>query len=593
MNVRYAMVLGGLVAGWLSVDSLVGAQDTASPSAPANPSLEEVLTQISKIDQDLAAKTQALRVAIDTASTAKRITESVAQSLRFSLRSAATAGSADLGSALASNRLPMEDSTLMDAIKSLENDWAAAQTQRLTWIKAAAKEADSRVGTVARSAQKPVDLDAAIALTERLQEAIPTRTSAISSALGATNFSSLAASLRSLRRVLEVQSQNDPSALSFALSQFQSAAGSARSAFSENDVQQRIQQALAPFQKAQDEAQEALDRVLATGRGAAEVGAALIKFEEVAERAQQARSNITSRMVRDSSGLANIYRSFAQIVATLEAGQFAQAKSLLGNVRNAGLQALGAVKAASYTQQMSTWEKLIDDGTRKSADKRREEFRVRLAALRTPADLEALAAELSKREIEGRDARDSEMPRGLANQLNVLAAAWASSSPNLLVRQNYGDSVDLRFASEIGTLRKRIERDVLARVLRAPELNQPPLSELAPEVAMEKLGDQFAEKGEWRRLLQLLEANAGQGRFDGSPARDGDLSSAVRAFLAGQNFELAEQWADAVLSYKTVLRAASDRAPVKQAAERLKELNKQHPEAFTAPVPATRGFPPQ
>jgi hypothetical protein len=358
-------------------------------------------------------------------------------------------------------------------------------------------------------------------------------------------------------------------------------------------VQQRIEQALAPFQKAQDEAQEALDRLLTSGKGTAEVAVALTKFEEAAERSQQARSNISSRMVRDTSGLPTVYRSFAQIVAALDAGQFAQAKNLLSNVRNSNLQALGAAKAASYTQQMSAWEKRIDEETRKSADKRREEFRARLAALKTPADLEALAAELSKSESESRDGREPEMPRGLASQLNALAAAWASASPNLLIRQNYGDSGDLRFATEIGGLRQRIERDVLARILRAPELNQPPLAELAPEAAIEKLGDQFAEKGEWRRLLQLIETRAGQGRYDGSPPRDGDLASAVRAFLAAQNFELAEQWADAVLSYKTVLRTPSERAPVKQAAERLKELNKQHPEAFTAPKPATRGLPDQ
>ena len=61
-----------------------------------------------------------------------------------------------------------------------------------------------------------------------------------------------------------------------------------------------------------------------------------------------------------------------------------------------------------------------------------------------------------------------------------------------------------------------------------------------------------------------------------------------RAFFAGQNFELAEQWSDAMQSYKTVLRSANEHVPIKAAAERLKVLTKEHPEAVAAAGPASQ-----
>ncbi|MES2573040.1 MAG: hypothetical protein V4710_23660, partial [Verrucomicrobiota bacterium] len=61
-----------------------------------------------------------------------------------------------------------------------------------------------------------------------------------------------------------------------------------------------------------------------------------------------------------------------------------------------------------------------------------------------------------------------------------------------------------------------------------------------------------------------------------------DLLQALRAFFTAQNLELAEQWTDAVRSYKAVLRSSSERAPIKAAAERLKVLAKEHPDVVAA-----------
>jgi hypothetical protein len=138
----------------------------------------------------------------------------------------------------------------------------------------------------------------------------------------------------------------------------------------------------------------------------------------------------------------------------------------------------------------------------------------------------------------------------------------------------------------------RAEREIIAHTLKAFELTKPPLSEQPANEAIEALCDQLAQKQEWRRLLQLLETRAslspGEGRY-GRVAPPDETTTAIRAYLVAQNFELAEMWKDAAESYRAVLRSTSQRAPVSEAAERLKRLVKEHPEANTS----TASQPPQ
>jgi hypothetical protein len=138
-------------------------------------------------------------------------------------------------------------------------------------------------------------------------------------------------------------------------------------------------------------------------------------------------------------------------------------------------------------------------------------------------------------------------------------------------------------------LRLRAEREIIAHTLKAFELTKPPLSEQPTNEAVEALCDQLAQKREWRRLLQLLDTrdilNPMEGRYGRAPADDS--ATAIRAYFVAQNFELAEMWKDAADSYRSVLRSTSQRAPIAEAAERLKKLIKEHPEASmsTAPQP--------
>ena len=560
-----------------------GAEETASAAQSAM-TLDQALALNAKLDEDLRKRLEVLRTLLDKEVAAERVNGVAANSLRLALKSASASLNADFNTVFSYLRSPVENAALQAELGSLETDWTAAQTQRVAALKAANNELRNSLATALRKADKPNDLDGLIASANRLQEMTPSRPAQalVGTLFNANTANQLPTFLRAFRQLLEAQERSE--AIGAALNQFQNAANNLRPLVEEGDVQKRIQRTTEPFQKAQDDAQDALDRALRGGKPAAEVAAALAKLEESVERSQQVRANFNSRNLRDAGNALNTYRNLAALVSSLEAGQFSQARNTLNNVRGSGLHALGAMKSAAFQPQVQAWEKVIDEGIRKGAAKWREEAEKKLAAIKKPAELEALAAEIQKAENEARDGRDLEFPRGLGGQLSALAAAWNSGTVAGLARFAYGGpESNLGLLSD---LRKRIERDVIAKALEVPELNQPPLNELPTEDALEKLSDQLAQKSEWRRLLQIMEGRAAQPRYEGVIMGANDLVAALRAFLAAQNFESAELWPDAVLSYKSVLRSNSTRAPIKEAAQRLKDLRAKHPEAFTTTVPA-------
>ena len=133
-------------------------------------------------------------------------------------------------------------------------------------------------------------------------------------------------------------------------------------------------------------------------------------------------------------------------------------------------------------------------------------------------------------------------------------------------------------------LHQRVQRDIVSRTLHAPELLQAPLAERPLEKALDALARNFSNAREWRRLLVLLESRSSANVFpNGSRPRAGDDIAAIRSYLAGQNFELAELWPDAILAYKAVLSTGAELGPIKDAVERLKVLAKEHPEGLDPP----------
>jgi hypothetical protein len=130
--------------------------------------------------------------------------------------------------------------------------------------------------------------------------------------------------------------------------------------------------------------------------------------------------------------------------------------------------------------------------------------------------------------------------------------------------------------TQFAALVDRIRRDHFSTRLNAPELLKPPLDSLPLGEALETLTQEAVRTDDWHRVHGLLEAQASLGKQE---AIQEDLT-AVRAFIAGGNFEKAQLFGDAVSSYKTVLRSVGRRSPLNAAGNRLKALKVDHPELF-------------
>jgi hypothetical protein len=589
MMKRFPLVLFGI--GSLTLAPLPGAQaqEPAATAPATKSSLQEVLERLEAINAESVKKVEAVQKVINEELVAKRITDSSAQSLRFGLRALSpTSGTEPLVSAWSAARLSTDNATLSTALKTLEGDLGAADAERFALIKKGCAEVRNSVTAAIRSAKTVPEIDTQLSLAERLQQTLPVRSSSTTNALGAQHLTSHISLLRNLRQVVSLQSANpvDSTALGSALMQLQNTVSSSQSVVDNSIIQQRIQDTIAPYHKAQDEAQEAVEAALKQSKPSKEIIAAIVKLEESIERFPSVSSSLKKR---DLSSAVEVYRNLAAARASIEEGKYAQAKSQLSNLRSYSLKPLGAAKAPAFTQLVGDWTNSIDELAATAAAKRVDTLRARLAAVRSAADLEKLSLELAKVENENRD-RELDFQRGLAGQLSALAAAWAVSSPNLLRANPYENTTvtgDVRLAKELAELRRRAERHILAETLRLPELLQPPLAEKSLDEAIEVIITQMAGKEEWRRMLQVVEARSGQNRNNYFPGGDVDLAGALRAYIAGQNMELADQWVEAMQSYKTVLRSTSERAPTKQAAERVKVLASEHADLFKPAPPAT------
>jgi len=217
--------------------------------------------------------------------------------------------------------------------------------------------------------------------------------------------------------------------------------------------------------------------------------------------------------------------------------------------------------------------------------------------VKKPSELGPIARELRQRERASEENSFSRYPQGMgmAARLSTLAAAWENDDLNRLASETFAEAGAGRGAEDavvgeiLAGFRDRAEREILSRTLKCPELAQEPLASQPLGQALDGLLDKFRSEGGWRRALQLMEAQAALEHAAGPARRGTEAMLAVRSYLAGQNFELAEVWTDAAVAYKMVLATAIDGTPVKEAAERLKALAREHPEA----IKAARSWPSQ
>jgi len=211
----------------------------------------------------------------------------------------------------------------------------------------------------------------------------------------------------------------------------------------------------------------------------------------------------------------------------------------------------------------------------------KEELHQRLKNITDGASALKLADEL-KAERKPSEPRGIVDFSGLDEDLRQLAALW---NGELSSSSSYGFSRSMQSARPWGTdlvdLRERAVRDLIARRAQMPDLLKPPLVSMEPEKAVQQVCQDLFTKNEFSRLYQVL-SETSRLLTDRRVGYSEENLGGLKSFLTGQNFERAEQYIDAVRSYKTTLGCIGELVPIDAAAERLRVLKKEHPEAFNA-----------
>jgi hypothetical protein len=447
-------------------------------------------------------------------------------------------------------------------------------------VDGAAREVRRLVAEMIRGASAVTDIDALLPTVEKVRDAVKQKAPA--SIDPHTALSHAAVNLRALRKLIESETASDPAGITSAINQLRTAASTNRDA-GLDELAQRIERARQPFVAAVEEAQRVLDAAIQARKPGIELAAALEHFEKALDR--NARLRTGQDPPGDTRTIVQAYRTM--IRAFDPETDPAEAMQKLREAR-ANAKQFGGRGAAAHEALFAKWEREIAESATTKSAARLESIRSRVVAAKDPIELRAIADELVIISAKGSGRNQgADEHLQLANQLNLLAIGWRTANPGF-VRSRLEDPNASRtlFSKELSELQARIEREVLSRTLRAPQLLAAPLAEKPLDVALDLLSDELVSKGEWRRLYHVAEARVSMRTQ--APRQEGtDLLSALRSFLAGQNFELAEQWTEAAQAYKAVLRNVHEHAPVSAAAERLKVLSKEHPDAVktAAPVP--------
>ena len=574
---------------------IVGAAvlDIAIP-APASQGGSEKTVSMEKLSEILVEngrefrqKIAAARKLVDADAAAGKITEATAQSLRWSLRIAGESGK-EIREMLASIRVPSQADALSAAVQEIGRAATTLVKQREATLREAirtlSREVAGAVGGTPSSAEVG-KLIQTVETAERAMERVETDFNE-----PVIPWRQAGQVLRALKDVIASEESGSHQDLGTAAQMFRNACQGSWEMVPEEQIKMRIARVQAPLMKQAGIRQDALDAALLARRPPQEIARLFQEYATALDGVEVARAN---QGAQESRGTIAFYRKLLEIIGSVDAGETPRGnQERLREIRQA-LDQLGPARSARFNELLQNWEKTLEQRTAAAWAKRVDSIRDRLAGVKTLANLEAIVADLasSSRESTLRgEAHAGNFP-GLAETLNALSAAWLSLNPAFLQADRLGqvsagrfDSAALPhpFAKEISALRKLVERDILIKGLNVPELATPPLSDLPTDAALDAFCDTLAKQGDWKRLMTFLQARSAVSPL--AVQRHDETLEAIRSYLIGRNFETAEQWGEAIQSYKAVLRSTSGRAPIKEAADRLKAIAKEHPEAASPPA---------
>jgi hypothetical protein len=570
-------VLVGLLSLGISI-LRVGAESAEAPPG-ATMDLDKIASHLSREYEDLRKSAESLRALVESELKAKRLDANAGGNFLWALDANLSTGFFDMR-ALTTARVTMEtpNEAVSKAAQKLVELGNKVQSDRIDLNRKSLEAACQRAAEVGRTAQKPADIERTLASLEAVKGLLEERVAGgMQLLLPNGDWHPPIALMHNLLAVFTARDSGDPKLLGNALNQLQPP-GYGQLSWTKVDSEKRIKEFIKPYVTAAEQAQDALEKALLARPPAKELTVFLAKFEDAEKALADARPSGYPEVA--PANPIETYRTIVGLARATEESDSDYLRQNLTNVRTR-LAALGAERASRLDPLFEEWRKQFAVAEKQPGKEQRGEWSDRIAAVKSPEELQALADEIERAE-QAAAHNPGYAPQGqLSAQLKTLAGVWSSGNPEILAanRFDYGPPGGV-YGKEINHLRERIERDLLSHSLHAPELLKPPLADEPLGVALEGLAKSISEAHEWRHLLAVFESQTNQQMP--VTARTIEAITAVRSFLAGQNFELAEQWPDAIAAYKAVLSTTSELGPIKEAAERLKLLTREHP---ATPVP--------
>jgi len=567
-----------------------GTTAAANP-APEVRSLEKIVQSLQDNADAVQKKAKELLAVVETEAGAKRISGPTAQALRWSFRNLTASGSQDVRAPLATVSTPVDNDAIMKAAQALQDTTSAVRADDEDLMRQADHTAEKRCSDLVGNAKTPNEVDAFLVLLERLRVLVSGR----QNYNVGTKVDRCIAEMHFLRDCFDLTPASDPATVSRILAGLTPMRMAGNEFGRDTDFAQRAELVLAPFKKAFEDAHSGLDAALNEHKSSEQIYAALAVFEDALSRYTSAVS-FKASTTRDFQAELNSYRALCNISRAMESRYWHSARMQIDGARQSASQIQNrAGRTGGFDAILEKWGREISDA--EAADKRQihERIRTELGAVKQPSDLTPIVNELSKAQRDSEESNNSRYDQGLSMRLSALASAWENDDLNRLTNEGFGggNPEDATLSADLAGLRGRAERDILSRTLKAPELVQPPLDGQPLSKAIDDLVGNLTAAGEWRRALQIMEGQSTLEQNRGRPPRRFETILAIRSYLAGQNYELAELWTDAAAAYKMVLSVALDGAPVSEAADRLKILAKEHPEEVKAARPSPRPGSPQ
>ena len=600
-----------------SVNPAATAQNVIQATADDSVPLEKAVEQIKQIEDDFAKQMSTFIAVVDAELAAKRISNNVAQLLRELAQApqlnsyelnmnipqksgAVPAGQPDPeGGAQTVRNVSQKNEAIYAASKELAAAFRLQQLRVNNVITAFSKVLRLRLSDAVLGKTKLDDITTLIQSLERIKDTMQLRTFSI----GQDNISckDLIATLKAVKQLAELagaEKDNFASTFPVAVMALRNSA-SEGVLFKQNEIKDIVIRYLEPKRKATQEQGAAIEAMLEARKPAQEITAAV---EAYAQAIYQFNSllregDLSGAGAGFSEVVADFYRRVASALKSLENGEYMEAdQSLKGAAEterqlspsNYGNRNKNVGDSAARAQIIGKVQKELTEKVTKLREQAIADIISRISTLKESADITALISDIEKQSRQLRvnnDGSNSDDLARLSDPLRELQRAWATNNPQTILRLDQQFIMTQReppaaFKKEIAALRSRILRTLYATTFNAPELNAAPYLDKEPDAAVEVFCDDLVQRGEWRRLLDILQLRTSV-VAQRSGQKEDEAIPAIRSYLAGKNSELAEQWADAVLAYKTVLRSTATRAPIQAAAESIKVIAKAHPKAIT------------